>query len=55
LENIILHTSDPGDLLLDCFAGTGSFGYAARKLNRNCILIEKNKDYCDYIRKIVLK
>jgi site-specific DNA-methyltransferase (adenine-specific) len=51
LENIIIHTSDPGDLLLDCFAGTGSFGYASRKLNRNCILIEKNKNYCDYIRK----
>lgn len=49
LENIILHTSDQGDLLLDCFAGLGSFGYACKKLNRNCILIEKEEKYCDYI------
>ena len=24
LENIIKHTTDEGDILLDCFAGTGS-------------------------------
>ena len=49
LKNIILHTTDENDTLLDCFAGTGSLGYAARELNRNCILIEKEEKYCDYI------
>ena len=51
LKNIILHTSDENDLLLDCFAGTGSFGYACRELNRRCILIEKDPQYCEYIEK----
>jgi site-specific DNA-methyltransferase (adenine-specific) len=51
LENIILHTSDPGDLLLDCFAGSGSFGYACSKTGRNCILIEKDPNYSAFIRK----
>jgi site-specific DNA-methyltransferase (adenine-specific) len=51
LKNIILHTTDENDLLLDCFAGTGSFGYACRDINRRCILIEKDPNYCEYIEK----
>jgi len=47
LENIILHTSDPGDLILDCFAGTGSLGVACENTLRKCILIEKNGEYLD--------
>lgn len=49
LENIILHTTDEGDVVLDCFAGSGSLGQACRNTKRNCILIEKNADYCEYI------
>ena len=54
LENIIKHTTDEGDLMLDCFAGSGSFGKAAQNTNRNCILIEKEQKYCDYILKVIL-
>jgi site-specific DNA-methyltransferase (adenine-specific) len=50
LKNIILHTSDPNDLMLDCFAGTGSFGIACKETGRNCILIEKNKEYSNFIK-----
>jgi site-specific DNA-methyltransferase (adenine-specific) len=50
LENIIRHTTDEGDLLLDCFAGSGSLGMAAKNTNRNCILIEKEAKYCAFIR-----
>ena len=50
LENIILHSTDEGDLLLDCFAGTGSLAYACKRLRRKCILIEKEEKYCDYIQ-----
>ena len=50
LENIIKHTTDEGDLMLDCFAGSGSFGKAAQNTNRNCILIEKEKKYCAFIQ-----
>ena len=49
LENIIHHTTDENDMVLDCFAGSGSMGYACMKTNRKCILIEKEKKYCDYI------
>ncbi len=41
LERIIeLHTK-PGDLILDCFAGTGTTGTAAEHLGRIPILIDK--------------
>jgi site-specific DNA-methyltransferase (adenine-specific) len=50
LKNIILHTSDPGDLMLDCFAGTGSFGMACKQTGRKCILNEKNKEYSNFIQ-----
>lgn len=54
LENIILHTTDEGDLLLDCFAGSGSLGLACLKTKRKCILIEKEEKYCQYIKKEVM-
>lgn len=50
LKNIIFHTTDEGDMVLDCFAGSGSMGYACLETNRRCILVEKEKKYCDYIK-----
>ena len=50
LENIIMHTTDEGDTILDCFAGSGSLGMAAKNTRRNCILIEKEINYCAFIR-----
>ena len=50
LKNIIKHTTDKGDTILDCFAGSGSMGSAALETDRKCILIEKNIKYCDYIK-----
>ena len=52
LENIILHTTDENDLVLDCFGGSGSTGKACINTKRRCILIEKNEAYCDYMREI---
>jgi DNA modification methylase len=49
LENIILHTTDPSDIILDCFAGSGSIAQACLNTNRRCIMIEKEKKYYDYI------
>lgn len=49
LENLIKHTTDEGDTLLDCFAGTGSLGQACINTNRKCILIERNKDYYNHV------
>jgi site-specific DNA-methyltransferase (adenine-specific) len=47
LKNIILHTTDEGDVCLDCFGGSGSMAIAAIQTKRNFILIEKDPNYCD--------
>ena len=43
----ILATTDPLDLVLDPFAGTGTVGVVAKKLGRRCILIELNERDCE--------
>ena len=47
----ILSWSNEGDTVLDPFAGSGTVGKVAQQLNRNCILIEKEKEYVDIINK----
>lgn len=42
LDRIVKVHSRPGELLLDFFAGSGSFGEAALALGRDCILIDSN-------------
>jgi len=51
IKNIILHTTDKGDVVLDCFAGSGTTGVAAEQLKRKFILVEKEKDYIPIIKK----
>lgn len=47
IERIIkLHTNE-NDLVLDCFCGSGTTGVACKNLNRNCILIDNNKEYIE--------
>jgi site-specific DNA-methyltransferase (adenine-specific) len=55
LINIINHTTDEGDMVLDCFAGSGTLGYACLQTKRKCILIEKEEKYCKYIKKELSK
>jgi len=38
-------SSNPGDLVLDPFAGTGTTGEACQKLERNFIMIERESPY----------
>lgn len=47
--NCILLTTKPGDLVLDCFAGSGTTLVAAKLLNRNAVGIEVSKKYCKVI------
>lgn len=42
LHRIIAASSRPGDLVLDCFAGSGTTGIAAHKLGRRFILVDDN-------------
>jgi site-specific DNA-methyltransferase (adenine-specific) len=44
LERIVRVHSRPGDRLLDCFAGSGSFGEAAARNGRDCLLIDSNPE-----------
>ena len=45
LHRIILSTSNPGDVILDPFFGTGTTGAVAKKLGRKFIGIERDPDY----------
>ena len=50
-EDHILSWSNEGDIILDPMAGSGTTGKIAKQLNRNYILIEKEKEYIDIINK----
>jgi site-specific DNA-methyltransferase (adenine-specific) len=47
MEHIIQVSSRNDDVLLDCFAGTGSTLLAAKNLGRRCIGIEVEERYCE--------
>ncbi len=44
LRRIIAASSRPGDLVLDCFAGSGTTGIAAHELGRRFLLVDNNPD-----------
>lgn len=57
-EKVITHLleifSNPGDTILDCFAGSGTTSAVSRKLGRNSISIENNKEYFEIMKKRLL-
>jgi DNA modification methylase len=50
VELIHLFT-DPGELILDAFGGSGTTAAAAKRLGRRCILIEREERYCEIAAK----
>ena len=50
-EYLIKTYTNEGDLVLDNAAGSGTTGVACKNLNRNFILIEKEQEYLDIIKK----
>lgn len=50
IQRIITASSDPGDLVLDFFAGSGTVGEACIKLNRNFVLIDDNPQALQVMR-----
>jgi site-specific DNA-methyltransferase (adenine-specific) len=53
MRYLIKMITPPGGVVLDPFAGSGSTGWAADDLGFDCILIEKEPEYVEHIRKIV--
>jgi len=46
LAKIILASTNPGDLVLDPFAGSGTTAVVAKKLGRHFVAIETDEEYC---------
>ena len=55
LYRILLTSSNPGDVVLDPFFGTGTTGTVAKTLHRNWIGIEKEKKYVNAAQKRIEK
>ncbi len=51
LNRIVRIHSNSGDRLCDFFAGSGSFGEAAYRLGRNCLLVDNNPQAIDVMKK----
>jgi site-specific DNA-methyltransferase (adenine-specific) len=51
IERILAASSDPGDLVLDFFAGSGTTGAACLKLGRHFILVDNNPQSIEVMKK----
>ena len=55
LHRIMVGTTNPGDVVVDPFFGTGTTGAVAKRLGRHWIGIERERDYIDAARKRLAK
>ncbi|CAH0304558.1 DNA-methyltransferase [Priestia megaterium] len=51
IENIIRHSSNEGDIVIDCFMGSGTTAVASAKLKRNFIGFERESEYIEIANK----
>lgn len=47
MEALVADFTDPGDVILDAYAGSGSTGVAAKRLGRRAILIERDEAHAE--------
>ena len=55
VERIIKASSKKGDLILDCFVGSGTTAFVAKSLGRNFICSDKDKKYAALAKKNLQK
>lgn len=55
IRRLVSCHSKENDLLLDPFAGSGTFGVAAKELNRNCDLVDSNPEAIQIIEQRLSK
>ena len=51
LAKLILASSRKGDIVFDPFAGSGTAGVVAKKLERTFVMVEIDEEYCLYAQK----
>lgn len=51
MRELVSLFTDPGELVLDPFAGSGTTARACKDLGRRCILIEREEKYCEIAAK----
>ena len=49
IQDMIITSTRPGELVLDPFAGSGTTGVAAMRTGRRAVLIEQDEKYCEII------
>ena len=49
LRRIILNSTEIGDVVYDCFGGSGSTMVACEQAKRKCVMVELDPDYCQTI------
>ena len=55
IENIMIHSSNEGDTVLDPTAGSGTTAVACKRNNRHYICIEKEPEYCAIAEKRIVE
>ena len=50
MEYLVKLITPPNGIVLDCYAGSGSTGIACQNLGFDCVLIERDKSYCEIIK-----
>lgn len=48
LKQLVLFSTEEGEVVLDPFAGSGTTGVACAELNRNCVLIELEEEFVEH-------
>lgn len=49
IQYLLFNSCNPGEMVLDCFAGSGVLAEAALYVGVNCVVMEYEKKYYDYI------